>query len=258
MGLLWGALLLLLLNYFLVSNFVLMDCRHRETWIVPSMVWYIISLLTALCGWALLKCWLSDPGYVPTVITVENGERFCEVCRSVKPFRAHHCRRCKRCVFRMDHHCTWINNCVGYTNQKYFILLLSYLVALGSVGSISTIYIWLFSIRSETFPSLVNFVVVCMNAGAAVYARLYLREQLESIETNTTLVETYQGTHGDGNVNVFEQIFGTSRYLWFFPICTTLAPNYQEQVFGSDKLGPLDAASLGISVDHVREVDKVD
>lgn len=31
-------------------------------------------------------------------------------------------RVCKRCIRRMDHHCVFINNCVGENNQKYFIL----------------------------------------------------------------------------------------------------------------------------------------
>ena len=31
-------------------------------------------------------------------------------------------RVCNRCIRRMDHHCIFINNCVGENNQKYFIL----------------------------------------------------------------------------------------------------------------------------------------
>lgn len=58
--------------------------------------------------------------------TMSGAIRFCDRCQLVKPDRCHHCSVCDKCVLKMDHHCPWVNNCVGFSNYKFFMLFLFY------------------------------------------------------------------------------------------------------------------------------------
>jgi hypothetical protein len=49
---------------------------------------------------------------------------FCVLCRSNIYSQSKHCKICDKCVDRFDHHCVWLNNCIGKKNYKSFYILL--------------------------------------------------------------------------------------------------------------------------------------
>ncbi|KAB1219045.1 putative protein S-acyltransferase 15 [Morella rubra] len=111
----------------------------------------IFTFLCSICLFSFFACVLIEPGHVPSSYVPDIEEttgsdkeheknvaqlRRCDKCSTYKPPRAHHCRVCRRCVLRMDHHCLWINNCVGYWNYKAFFMLVLY-ATIGSIYSTS-------------------------------------------------------------------------------------------------------------------------
>lgn len=77
--------------------------------------------------------WASGPGYIerdPEFSMLELLQRFevnelCYECQIVALPRSYHCNVCKQCVQRYDHHCPWLNSCIGTRNHRPFIIFVT-------------------------------------------------------------------------------------------------------------------------------------
>lgn len=161
--------------------------------------------------------------------------RYCDKCKCIKPDRAHHCGTCQQCVLKMDHHCPWVNNCVGYSNYKYFILFLGYaFIFCGYVASTSFEYFIEFwneikNFQPGRFHLLFLFFVSTMFA-LSVFSLLAYHIYL--IARNCTTLESFRspvfqatGIPDPNGFNLkmsenFKQIFGSNLLTAILPIKT--------------------------------------
>lgn len=110
---------------------------------------------------------------------------YCSLCKVFVKKRTKHCACCDRCVDDFDHHCKWLNNCIGQANYRLFVKLIISLELF--TGFLAGFEIFLLSeqvqldsdlLESTTFVVLVadvilNLVVFLAN-GYLICAHIYL------------------------------------------------------------------------------------
>lgn len=163
------------------------------------------------------------------------ARRQCKWCNRYKPDRAHHCRVCRSCVLRMDHHCPWIANCVGFRNHKYFYLLVLYsLVDCAFVIATASESMHR-SLTQETQFSHRFLLVFCLTLAVMMGSLLTLFFMFHSwlmLRTTTTIEfceKTYRHTGGPhrgstksiydrGVLDNMKAVLGSNVFLWFLPV----------------------------------------
>lgn len=159
--------------------------------------------------------------------------RYCDRCQVIKPDRCHHCSACDMCVLKMDHHCPWVNNCVGFSNYKFFILFLAYSL-LYCLFIAATVLQYFIKFWTNELPDThAKFHVLFLFFVAAMFCISILSlfsYHLWLVGKNRSTIEAFRapvfrtGSDKNGFSLGFRknigQVFGDQKKFWLLPIFT--------------------------------------
>ncbi|KAL0718992.1 hypothetical protein Bca4012_068315 [Brassica carinata] len=101
------------------------------------------------CVFVLEDCWKQEEQQGDSRVGL-----YCMLCNSEVHKSSKHCRRCDKCVVGIDHHCKWLNNCVGRKNYITFVSLMTacllWLIIEAAVGIAVIVRVFADKKRMET------------------------------------------------------------------------------------------------------------
>ena len=101
-----------------------------------TFIAYIITMLTPIVLISFTVASIKDPGHLRPdhkfmdLLSNIHSCEMCPDCEVLRTPRSRHCAICNHCVERFDHHCPYINNCVGIGNHNVFLVFLVSLLML--------------------------------------------------------------------------------------------------------------------------------
>ena len=185
-----------------------------------------------------LEDYCKKKGLILLTRTEKGNINICLECKLIKPDRCHHCRKCNKCILRMDHHCPYLNRCIGYTNQKYFLLFLIYVAIYIIFILVTLMHSFIQSWNYKFYNQHTEFHVFIISIGCictiipisslVIYSlRLTLLNKTSLEEEFTSLALESKNLFDNGGwIKNFQQIFGENIILAFLPVWTTLDNGY--------------------------------
>jgi len=231
---------LILYAEFVVLRVILYSHPNPLYSVINGLIFLILAFLAISSH---LRTMLTDPGAVPRGnATKENIQRMgfeegqvifkCPKCCSIKPERAHHCSVCQRCIRKMDHHCPWVNNCVGEQNQKFFVLFTFYIglisyhsLFLGVNHIINCVHGDWKVCTDFSPPATVVFILFLLFEGLlfALFTSIMFGTQVSAIWYDETGIEALKKEEAKwvrkSRWKAFQAVFGQGRFSleWFSP-----------------------------------------
>lgn len=100
--------------------------------LIYAFFFYLSLLLTIILWLRASKSDPTDPVVLANRAAIAGNhpfessryENMCTICSTSVGYNSKHCGNCNRCVERFDHHCIWLNNCIGASNYSYFFQLI--------------------------------------------------------------------------------------------------------------------------------------
>jgi palmitoyltransferase len=136
----WERLLESLVNkaVYLLTLGIEAAILYRFYWSVPPRYYsqfdyylqlVIIGIANPIIFVALWRATNEDCGrLLPDPNSSDKERPTCGKCNAPRiNYTVHHCRRCNACIENMDHHCTFVGQCVGKSNMKYFLQFCLYI-----------------------------------------------------------------------------------------------------------------------------------
>lgn len=111
----------------------------------------------------------------------------CPYCKMKKSKTTRHCVICKICVKAHDHHCKWINNCIGRANYRVFISFLVFLI-ISVVCDTSILILHLqnqletYGILSQYSGTFIEIACLIMNSGILIIVLPIVYKQVKGYQ----------------------------------------------------------------------------